>query len=115
MSLVKHFFGHYIVVGLALVLAGPAELQADAFYVDDDALNDSRPGDSNISDLNKDGSAAHPFDAIEEDIDAAFGGDEVVVADGTGDGLIGVIVTDTKLPMAYSVFEIVPSAGPPRR
>ncbi len=58
------------------------------WYVDDDAPNDPGPGDSLISDPNEDGSAAHPFDAVQEATDAADPNDVVELADGayTGDG-----------------------------
>lgn len=52
-------------------------------YVDDDAPGDPGPGDSLVSDPLEDGTAAHPFDAIQEGIDAAVSGDTVLVADGT--------------------------------
>ena len=53
------------------------------WYVDDDAPGDPAPGDPAVSDPNENGSAYRPFDAIQEAIDAAFGGDTVLVADGT--------------------------------
>jgi hypothetical protein len=58
------------------------------WYVDDNAPSDPAPGDPTISDPLEDGSADHPFDAIQEGIDAATDGDEVVILDGTytGDG-----------------------------
>ncbi|MBU0640517.1 MAG: right-handed parallel beta-helix repeat-containing protein [Planctomycetes bacterium] len=52
------------------------------WYVDDDAPNDPAPGDPTISDPDENGSADHPFDAIQEGIDAAVADDEVVVLDG---------------------------------
>ena len=58
-------------------------------FVDDDAPNDPGPGDPTASDPLEDGTAAHPFDAIQEGIDAATSGfDNVLVRDGTytGDG-----------------------------
>ena len=69
-----------------LVLAGTAS--ASMIHVDDDATYDPGPGDPMASDPDEDGSAAHPFDAIQEGIDAALPGDEVVILDGTytGDG-----------------------------
>jgi hypothetical protein len=51
-------------------------------YVDDDAPNDPGPGDATISDPLEDGTAEHPFDAIQQAIDAAVTGDTVLVADG---------------------------------
>lgn len=57
------------------------------FYVDDDAVNDSGPGDSSVSDLLEDGSPMYPFDAIQEAIDAADPNDIVFVADGTYTGV----------------------------
>ncbi len=71
---------------VALLL--PGSLVAGTIYVDDDAPNDPGPGDPAVSDPLEDGSEAHPFDAIQEGIDAATGGDTVLVKDGTytGDG-----------------------------
>ncbi|MBU0640104.1 MAG: right-handed parallel beta-helix repeat-containing protein [Planctomycetes bacterium] len=43
------------------------------WYVDDDAPNDPGPGDPTVSDPDEDGSADHPFDAIQEGINAAPG------------------------------------------
>lgn len=73
---------------LILLPASPALLatavQAQiTWYVDDDAANDPGPGDPTVSDPLEDGTAEHPFDAIQEGIDAANDGDEVLVADGS--------------------------------
>jgi len=70
---------------LSLTSWAPAQT---VWYVDDDAPNDPGPGDPTVSDPDEDGSSDHPFDAIQEGIDAAVGGDEVVVLEGTytGDG-----------------------------
>jgi parallel beta-helix repeat protein len=57
-----------------------------AVYVDDDAPADPGPGDPNISDPIEDGSQEHPFDAIQEAVDAAMFGDTVLVLDGTYTG-----------------------------
>ena len=53
------------------------------WYVDDNALNDLGPGDPNVSDPDEDGSADHPYDAIQEALDAASDGDTIIVRDGT--------------------------------
>jgi hypothetical protein len=57
-------------------------------YVDDDAPNDPGPGDPCVSDPCEDGSEAHPFDAIQEGMNASANGDTIFVLDGTytGDG-----------------------------
>ena len=57
-------------------------------YVDDNAPNDPGPGDPNICDPLEDGSQVHPFDAIQEAINAADANNNILVADGTytGDG-----------------------------
>ena len=52
-------------------------------YVDDDAANDPEPNNPAISDPNENGTPEHPFDMIQEGIDAALDGDTVIVRDGT--------------------------------
>ncbi|MBU0616363.1 MAG: right-handed parallel beta-helix repeat-containing protein, partial [Planctomycetes bacterium] len=69
----------------ALLAAAAAGAQI-TWHVDDDAPNDPGPGDPTISDPLEDGSAEHPFDAIQEGIYAAEEGDTVLVADGTYTG-----------------------------
>ena len=54
--------------------------------MDDDAPNDPAPGDTTGSDPAEDGSAAHPFDAIQEAIDASAGEDTVIVLAGVYSG-----------------------------
>lgn len=60
---------------------------ADTWYVDDDAPNDPGPGDPTLSDALEDGSALRPFDSVQEALNAAASGDEVVLADGLYTGL----------------------------
>jgi len=55
----------------------------DIIYVDAYALGDPEPGDPAVSDPNEDGSSIHPFDAIQEAIDATASGDTVVIMRGT--------------------------------
>jgi predicted outer membrane repeat protein len=60
----------------------PAPVAYDIYYVDDDALNDTGPNDSALSDTAEDGSFEHPFDMIQEGIDKAEDGNSVVVLPG---------------------------------
>ncbi len=80
-----------VLVALLLLALLPftAPLHAQAtIYVDDAAPGDPGPGDPLVSDPLEDGSLDHPYDAIQEGIDAAAGGDEVIVGPGlyTGQG-----------------------------
>lgn len=52
-------------------------------YVDDDGLNDPVPYDSAYSDPGENGTFEHPFDMIQEGIDAALDGEIVFVRQGT--------------------------------
>jgi hypothetical protein len=72
-----------LVASFALAAGGanPAWAQT-TWYVDDDAPGDLGPGDPAVSDPSEDGTADHPFDAIQEAIDAATNGDVVVVLQG---------------------------------
>jgi hypothetical protein len=58
-------------------------LSARAIYVDDDGPGDPGPGNPAVSDPQEDGTAEHPFDRIQEGIDAAAEGDSVIVLSGT--------------------------------
>ena len=68
------------------LLAVSTSMAQTTWYVDDDAPGDPGPGDPAVSDPLEDGTAAHPFDAIQEGINAAATGDEVVLADGVYTG-----------------------------
>ncbi|UCG50244.1 MAG: right-handed parallel beta-helix repeat-containing protein, partial [Phycisphaerales bacterium] len=47
--------------------------------VDDDAPGDPGPGDPNVSDPEEDGTALHPFDSVQEAVDAASEGQVVMI------------------------------------
>ncbi len=71
-----------LLVVLALLLfAVPLQAQT-TIHVDDDAPGDPGPGDPAISDPLEDGSPDHPYDAIQEAMDAAATGSVVLLADG---------------------------------
>ena len=70
-----------VLLTCTLVTTSTAQAQT-IWYVDDDAPGDPGPGDPAVSDPLEDGSVAHPFDAIQEGIDAAVDGDKVSLADG---------------------------------
>jgi hypothetical protein len=67
---------------LLLVLSVLMRLAQADIYVDDNAPGDPLPFDRQISDPNEDGSAAHPFDSVQEAIEAAQDGDTIIVAPG---------------------------------
>jgi hypothetical protein len=67
---------------LLLVLSVLTGLAQADIYVDDDGPGDPLPFDRQISDPLEDGSAAHPFDSVQEAIDAAKDGDTIIVAPG---------------------------------
>jgi hypothetical protein len=54
----------------------------DTLYVDDDGPNDPARGDNSISDPNENGTAEHPFDSIQEAIEVAHEGAQVLVYGG---------------------------------
>ena len=83
-----------ILVTLVLATAyGELSALAATRFVDDDAPNDPGSGNTLVSDPLEDGTNEHPFDSIQEGIDAATSGvDEVVVLAGSyrGPGNVNV-------------------------
>ncbi len=69
--------------GIVLAVWMATTAAGTTIYVDDDGPGDPGPGDPTVSDPAEDGTLEHPFDAIQEGIDAAEDGDVVLVADGT--------------------------------
>ncbi|MHC4676148.1 MAG: S8 family serine peptidase, partial [Planctomycetota bacterium] len=63
-----------------------AQAPSQTIFVDDNAPNDPAPGDPAISDPLENGSAEHPFDAIQEAIDFTIPGETVIVLPGTYTG-----------------------------
>jgi len=55
----------------------------DAFYVAVAAAHDPGPNDPNLSDPQEDGTLEHPFDSVQEAIDAADDGMSILVGPGT--------------------------------
>ena len=83
----RPLFSTLIVLIGWMVFAPGAAVARTIWYVDDDAPGDPGPGDPAVSDPLEDGSAAHPFDAIQEGINAAVSGvNDVLVLDGTYTG-----------------------------
>ena len=66
---------------------GSDEVCILVYYVDDDAPGDPGPGNPDISDPLENGSQQHPFDSIQEAVDAAMDGATINVLDGTYTGL----------------------------
>ncbi len=80
--------GRLTVALVCVVLLVAAPVVATTIYVDDDAPNDPGPGDPAASDPLEDGTVAHPYDAIQEGLDAAVSGlDTVIVKNGTYTGV----------------------------
>ena len=77
------------------------------WYVDDDAPSDPGPGDPGVSDPLEDGSTEHPFDAIQEAVDAATDGDTVFVMDGTYTG-----VGNRNIAIGFRVITVRSENGP---
>ena len=69
-------------VALLLVLTLCAGVRSATIHVDDNAPGDLAPSDPNISDPQEDGSSQHPFDSVQEAVDAAADGDTIIVAPG---------------------------------
>ena len=65
------FFTVIAILLFGMAIAAPANHAQTTWHVDDDAPGDPGPGDPDVSDPLEDGSADHPFDAIQESIDAA--------------------------------------------
>lgn len=83
---------------LALLAFSINGLAAQAtISLDDDAPGDPAPGDPTVSDPLEDGSLAHPFDALDEAVDAAQAGDILLLEDGIyrGSGNRGVGLSAT--------------------
>ncbi len=88
----------------------PDDLLTDAhvIHVDDDASGDPRPGDASVSDPMENGMRGHPFDRIQEAIDAATDGVTVFVHSGTYSENIDLLGKDIRL----TGFDPLDSANP---
>lgn len=72
-----------LVILVAIFLFPLIPLSADTWYVDDDGVNDPGPNDPAVSDPLENGSLDHPYDMIQEAIDAAANGDLILVLPGS--------------------------------
>ena len=78
----KPAFSIVLMLAILLALLTPSALAQNTLYVDDDAPQDPGPGNNTVSDPLEDGTFAHPFDMVQEGIDAAVPGDLVLVLGG---------------------------------
>jgi len=62
---------------------GDPSVQRRVIHVDDDAPDDPKPGDTRVSDPWEDGTPKHPFDGIQEAVNAAADGAIIFVHAGT--------------------------------
>jgi len=73
----------FVLAWFMICPAGVLHARASAiWYVDDNAPADPAPYTPDVGDPAENGSPAHPFDAIQEAIDAAWEGDTIIVLDG---------------------------------
>src|SRR6186713_1130090 len=66
-----------------VAVLGPRLMAQQTWYVDDNAPGDPGPGNPAVSDPLEDGSAAHPYDAIQQAVNRAADSDTVLVLPGT--------------------------------
>jgi len=90
-----------------MAMTSAVQAQTTTWYVDDDAPCDPGPGDPGTSSAFEDGSATYPFDAIQEGLDAADGGDTVLVRDGIYSGF-----GNTDLDLGGKAITLVSENGP---
>ncbi len=86
------YTGQTDIDGEARVMGKFADIGSDevfilVYYMDDNAPGDPGPGDTGVSDPLEDGSPLHPFDSIQEAIDASADQAIINVIDGTYTGL----------------------------
>lgn len=85
---------------LCILLASTISHAGRTLYVDDDGPGDPGPYTAEVSDPFEDGAAGHPFDTIQEALNAANEGDEIVVARGVYTENITLLGRDVNLHSA---------------
>ncbi|KPK76110.1 MAG: hypothetical protein AMJ79_08180 [Phycisphaerae bacterium SM23_30] len=80
------FYVSFVLAAVCAFIVVSEASGATIIYVNDSAPSDPGPGDPTVSDPLENGSINHPFDAIQEAVNAASAGDTVIVADGTYTG-----------------------------
>ncbi|NQT20209.1 MAG: right-handed parallel beta-helix repeat-containing protein, partial [Planctomycetes bacterium] len=92
---------------LSALLVGALACACGALFCSEEASAGAAWYVDDVNDPAEDGSAAHPFDAIQEGIDAAVNGDTVIVLDGTYSG-----AGNRDLSFAGKVITLTSSNGP---